>query len=114
MYGLSCRIAVISLGRLRYHDAAGQILCQTGDLIREAGDVLLADVSQQQVDQVVACLGLGALRGASDTAAVQGLVQVSHLDQLVLNVGSLGEPAISPARAVAPIRTSPTPTLQPP
>ena len=87
---LELRVAVISLGRLGYHQAACQILCQTSNLVREAGNVLLADVSQQQVDQVVACLGLGALRGASDTAAVQGLVQVGHLDQLVLNVGSLG------------------------
>ena len=85
---LELRVAVISLGRLGYHQAACQILCQTSDLVREAGNVLLADVSQQQVDQVVACLGLGALRGASDTAAVQGLVQVGHLDQLVLDMGN--------------------------
>ena len=89
MYGLSCRVAVISLGRLGYHQAACQILCQTSDLVREAGNVLLADVCQQQVDQVVACLGLGALRGACNAAAVQGLVQVGHLDELVLDVGSL-------------------------
>ena len=55
MYGLSLRVAVISLGRLGYHQAARQVLCQTSDLVREPGNVLLADVSQQQVDQVVAC-----------------------------------------------------------
>ena len=86
---VGCRIAVICLGRLSNHDAAGQILCQTSDLIREAGDVLLADVCQQQVDQVVAGLGLGALRRARNAAAVQGFIQVGHLDQLILNVRSL-------------------------
>ena len=87
---VGCRVAVIRLGRLGYHDAAGQILCQTSDLIREAGDVLLADVCQQQVDQVVAALGLGALRRACNAAAVQGFVQVGHLDELVLDMRSLG------------------------
>ena len=71
------------------HQAAGNVLCQTHDLIGEAGDVLLADVGQQQVDLVVARLGLKALGGTGDAAAEQGLVQVGHLDELVLDGGGL-------------------------
>ena len=71
------------------HQAAGNVLCQTHDLIGEAGDVLLADVGQQQVDLIVARLRPEALRGAGDAAAVQRLVQVDHLDQLVLHRAGL-------------------------
>ena len=71
------------------HQAAGNVLCQTDDLIGEAGDVLLADVGQQQVDLVVARLGLKALSGAGDAAAEQGLVQVGHLDELVFHGAGL-------------------------
>ena len=46
------------------HQAARDVLSQTHDLIGEAGHVLLADVCQQQVDLIVAGLGLEALRGA--------------------------------------------------
>ena len=79
----------VGLGGHGDHQAAGNILRQADDLIGEAGDVLLADVGQQQVDLIVARLGLEALSGAGDTAAEQGLVQVGHLDQLVLDSGGL-------------------------
>ena len=59
------RMTVVCLGRQGNHRAASQILCQTSDVIREAGNVLLADVGEQQVDQVVARLGLGALRAST-------------------------------------------------
>ena len=49
--------------------------CQTSDLIREAGDVLLADVRQQQVNEVVAALGLGAPETSSKCLRAR-LVQV--------------------------------------
>ena len=68
-----------------HHQAAGDVLRQTDDLIGEAGDVLLAHVGQQQVDLIVARLGLEALRGAGDAAAVQGLVEMGHLDELILH-----------------------------
>ena len=71
------------------HQAAGNVLCQTHDLIGEAGHVLLADIGQQQVDLIVARLGLEALSGAGDAAAEQGLVQVGHLNELVLDGGGL-------------------------
>ena len=90
MYGLESRVAVSQprTAAVTIRPPA-RSSCQTSDLVREAGNVLLADVCEQQVDQVVACLGLGALRRACNAAAVQGLVEVSHLDELVLDVGSL-------------------------
>ena len=72
-----------------HHQAAGDVLGQADDLIGEAGDVLLADVGQQQVDLIVAGLGLEALRRAGDAAAVQGLVEVGHLDELILHRAGL-------------------------
>ncbi len=67
-------VAEVGLAGGGDHQAAGDVLDQTDDLIGEAGHVLLADVGQQQVDHVVAALGGGALGGAGDAAAVQGLV----------------------------------------
>ena len=75
----------VLLGGHGDHQAAGDVLRQADDLIGEAGDVLLAHVGQQQVDLVVASLGLEALGGAGDAAAEQRLVQVGHLDELVLD-----------------------------
>ena len=79
----------VLLGGHGDHQAAGDVLGQADDLIGEAGDVLLADVGQQQIDLIVARLGLEALGGAGDAAAEQGLVQVDHLDQLVLHSAGL-------------------------
>ena len=71
------------------HQAARDVFCQSCDLVGESGDVLLADVGFQQVDLVVAGLRLVAVCGAGDAAAVHGLVEVGHLDQLILDGGSL-------------------------
>ncbi|CAN4035567.1 DUF3995 domain-containing protein, partial [Dysosmobacter welbionis] len=71
------------------HEAAGDVLGQAHDLIGEAGHVLLAHVCQQQIDLVVARLGLETLGGAGDAAAEEGLVQVGHLDQLILHRAGL-------------------------
>ena len=79
----------VLLGRHGDHQAAGDILRQADDLIGEPGHVLLAHIGQQKVDLIVARLGLEALGRAGDAAAVQGLVQVDHLDQLVLHGAGL-------------------------
>jgi len=35
-----------------HHETTGDILSQTGDLVRETCDILLADIGQQQIDQI--------------------------------------------------------------
>ncbi|CAN4071960.1 D-alanyl-lipoteichoic acid biosynthesis protein DltB, partial [Dysosmobacter welbionis] len=79
----------VLLGRHRHHQAARDVLRQADDLIGEPSHILLAHVGQQQVDLIVARLRPEALRGAGDAAAVQRLVQVDHLDQLVLHRAGL-------------------------
>ena len=71
------------------HQATGDVLRQPHDLIGEPGDVLLADVGQQQVDLIVPRLGGAALAGAGDAAGVQRLVEMGHLNELVLDVAGL-------------------------
>ena len=72
------------------HEAAGDVLGEAGDLVGEAGHVLLADVGQQHVDLVVAGRHLDALVGAGEAAREERLVEVRHLDELVLDVAGLG------------------------
>ena len=96
------------------HQAARDVLCKTHDLIGEAGDVLLADVGKEQINLIVARLGLEALGRAGDAAAEQGFVQWVISISLSFTAEAFSTPLYSAARAAAPITTSPTPTLQPP
>ena len=60
----------VLFARHRYHQTARDVLRQSDDLIRESGDVLLADVCQKQVDDLAAGFGRVTFGGACDTAAV--------------------------------------------
>ena len=66
--GTQLGIPEVGLGGGGDHQTAGDVLGQPDDLIGEAGDVLLAHVGQQQVDEVAAALGGVALGGAGDAA----------------------------------------------
>ena len=79
----------VLFARHSHHQAACDVLGETHDLIREARDVLLADICQQQVDLVVARLGLAALAGAGDAAGEERLIEVRHFNKLVLDVAGL-------------------------
>ena len=92
--GAQLLVPQVGLGGGGDHQAAGNVLRQPGDLVGIAGDVLLTDVGQQQVDDVVAALRGVPLGGAGDAAAVQRLVQVGHLDEFVLDVAGLGRPVV--------------------
>ena len=80
----------VMLRRQCNHCATGNILCQSCDLVGESGHVLLANVGQQQIDQIGAGCGLVAFCRTGDAAGIEGFIQVHHFNQLVLDVGSLG------------------------
>ena len=61
------RIAKVFFRRSRYHEAAGNIFGKADDFIGKTGDVLLAYVRQQEVDEIVARSGLRTQCGAGDT-----------------------------------------------
>ena len=80
-------VTEVFLGRSCYHQTACDILCQTNNFIRIAGNILLADIGQQKVNQVSAGLGRESFCGTGNTAAVQSLIQVDHLNQFILDMG---------------------------
>lgn len=57
----------VFIGRKRYHQTSGDIFCETDDLIREPGHILLADIGKKQVDLIIAGLCCLAFCGAGDT-----------------------------------------------
>mmetsp|Transcript_99306 Transcript_99306/g.286559 ORF Transcript_99306/g.286559 Transcript_99306/m.286559 type:complete len:385 (-) Transcript_99306:481-1635(-) len=76
------------------HDAARQVLGEAGDLVGELGDIVLADVRQEHVGQEVSCgHGLPGIVG-SQRRPTDVLVEVSDLDDLVLDVRGLGNAVV--------------------
>mmetsp|Transcript_99305 Transcript_99305/g.286554 ORF Transcript_99305/g.286554 Transcript_99305/m.286554 type:complete len:385 (-) Transcript_99305:481-1635(-) len=76
------------------HDAARQVLGEAGDLVGELGDIVLADVRQEHVGQEVSCgHGLPGIVG-SQRRPTDVLVEVSDLDDLVLDVRGLGDTVV--------------------
>mmetsp|Transcript_99307 Transcript_99307/g.286565 ORF Transcript_99307/g.286565 Transcript_99307/m.286565 type:complete len:436 (-) Transcript_99307:304-1611(-) len=76
------------------HDAARQVLGEAGDLVGELGDIVLADVRQEHVGQEVSCgHGLPGIVG-SQRRPTDVLVEVSDLDDLVLDVRGLGDAVV--------------------
>ena len=88
------RIAQIFLRRHGHHQAAGNIFGQPGDLVREPGHVLLADIGQQQIDQVGSRRGRRSFGRAGDAGRIERLVQMDHFDQFVFQVGCFGRAVI--------------------
>ena len=76
----------VSLARHRNHQTACYVLSETCNLVGIAGYILLTDVGQKHIDQVVARLRRLTFCRASDTASKERLIEMNHLDQLVLDV----------------------------
>ncbi len=72
-------------------EATGEVLREAGDLVGEAGDVVLADVGEEVVGLVIAGGGLLGFVGGGDACPVDGFVEVGHLDEFVADVGDGGD-----------------------
>jgi hypothetical protein len=83
------RVPEILLGRQRDHQPARKVLGQAADLVGKARDVVLAHVRDHVVVQPHAGLHFHRLVAGGDARGIDGLVEVGHLHQLVLDVGDL-------------------------
>ena len=64
------RIAQILLRRHGHHQPAGNVFSQPGDLVREPGHVLLADIGQHQIDQIGSRRGRRSFGRAGDAGRI--------------------------------------------
>lgn len=69
------RIMEVFFRRKCNHQTTSNIFGQTDDFIGEARNILFADVSQEQVDEIVARFCLCAQSRASNTASIEAVLR---------------------------------------
>ena len=75
------------LRRQGHHQSAGEVLGEPADLIGKTRDVMLAHIGQHLIRQIDTRFHRRALIARRNAGAIDCLVKMGHLDQLVTDVG---------------------------